>query len=145
MKPSLSLALDADERACAGHPRTVVSLLLRAAYNAAMQPAGSTVENKIRELPRLETLRLVLRALSLSDVDDIFAYASDSEVTRYTIFERHVSSNTTVEWLRSVIDMYRDGHPGDGEGWHEVRGRIAAVRVLQGSVSGPGHLQHLAP
>src|SRR3954469_18096030 len=112
MQPSLSLALDADERACAGHRRTVVSLLLRAAYNAAMQPAGSTVANKIRELPRLETPRLVLRALSHGDVDDVFAYASDSEVTRYTIFERHVSSKTTTEWLRSVIDRYGVGHPG---------------------------------
>jgi [ribosomal protein S5]-alanine N-acetyltransferase len=112
MQPSLSVALDADERACAGHPRTVVSLLLCAAYNAAMQPTGSTVENKLLELPRLETPRLVLRALSLDDADDIFAYASDSEVTRYTIFERHLSSKTTTEWLRSVIDTYRDGHPG---------------------------------
>ena len=77
-----------------------------------MQPACSTVANKIRELPRLETPRLVLRALSHGDVDDVFAYASDSEVTRYTIFERHLSSKTTTEWLRSVIDTYGVGHPG---------------------------------
>jgi len=77
-----------------------------------MQHAGSIAESKIRELPRLESPRLILRALSLDDADDIFAYASDSEVTRYTIFERHLSLDTTIEWLRSVLGMYRDGHPG---------------------------------
>src|ERR671937_1232764 len=77
-----------------------------------MHPAGSTLKNKLDELPRLETARLVLRPLSLGDADDIFAYASDSAVTRYTIFERHTSLETTLEWLRTVRNLYRDGHPG---------------------------------
>jgi ribosomal-protein-alanine N-acetyltransferase len=89
-----------------------------------MQPAGSMAENKIRELPRLETPRLILRALSLDDADDIFAYASDSEVTRYTIFERHQSLDTTIEWLRSVLDMYCDGHPGPWGMERRERGRL---------------------
>ena len=36
-------------------------------------------------VPRLQTPRLVLRALDPGDADDIFAYAADPEVAQYTL------------------------------------------------------------
>ena len=52
---------------------------------------------------RLETERLTLRPLTMSDLDDVWAYASDPEVTRFTIFDYHTSRRTTEEWLKSAL------------------------------------------
>ena len=42
-----------------------------------------------RDLPELETERLLLRKMRLDDAEAMFAYASDPEVTRYVLFETH--------------------------------------------------------
>lgn len=52
---------------------------------------------------RLETPRLILRPFTMSDLDDVWAYASDPEVTRYTIFDFHQDRTTTEEYLSSVL------------------------------------------
>lgn len=56
--------------------------------------------------PTLESGRLFLRALCLDDQDAIWQYASDPEVTRYTLFDFHQSPKQTREWLQFVIDAY---------------------------------------
>jgi ribosomal-protein-alanine N-acetyltransferase len=48
---------------------------------------------------RLETPRLVLRAPQRKDVDAIFAYASDPEVTRFLAWPRHTSLDDTHAFL----------------------------------------------
>src|SRR5215831_12590519 len=56
-------------------------------------------------VPRLHTPRLVLRALDPGDVDDIFAYAADPEVARYTVWRAHTSieeSRQFIAWLSRV-------------------------------------------
>src|SRR2546421_4577020 len=55
-------------------------------------------------VPRLQTPRLVLRALDPGDADDIFAYAADPEVARYTLWRAHASieeSRQFIVWLTS--------------------------------------------
>lgn len=42
-------------------------------------------------LPRLQTVRLVLRGATDGDVEDIFEYASDPDVTRYLRWGPHQS------------------------------------------------------
>lgn len=53
---------------------------------------------------RIETERLILRPLTMADLDDIWAYASDPEVTRFTIFDYHTNRRVTEAWLRSAVD-----------------------------------------
>ena len=55
-------------------------------------------------VPRLQTPRLVLRALDPGDADDIFAYAADPEVAQYTLWRAHTSTEESrrfIAWLTS--------------------------------------------
>jgi [ribosomal protein S5]-alanine N-acetyltransferase len=62
-------------------------------------------------VPQLGTERLILRAVSMNDVDDVFAYASRPEVTRYTIFDYHRLRIESETFVRSVLDGYARGVP----------------------------------
>jgi ribosomal-protein-alanine N-acetyltransferase len=73
---------------------------------------------------RIETPRLILRALKADDRGAVYAYASDAEVTRYTVFERHASMRTTDEWLGSVLDSYRAGQLGPWAIEMRAHGRV---------------------
>jgi len=55
--------------------------------------------------PRLETVRLVLRALAPGDAEDIFAYAADPDVAQYTLWSAH----TTLEDSRQFIAWISGG------------------------------------
>lgn len=58
----------------------------------------------------LQTSRLTLRKLVIEDAEDIFAYACDPQVSRYTLWEVHQSINETYEYLNNcVFRMYGAG------------------------------------
>jgi [ribosomal protein S5]-alanine N-acetyltransferase len=63
----------------------------------------------LRDLPELRTDRLLLRKIRREDRDDIFAYASRPEVTRYTYFSYHRSLAETDDWLEKVLAGYDKG------------------------------------
>jgi ribosomal-protein-alanine N-acetyltransferase len=50
-------------------------------------------------IPILETSRLRLRPLVASDAPDIFAYASDPEVTRYVFWPRHETVDASAHFI----------------------------------------------
>ena len=64
-----------------------------------------------RRLPEITTPRLLLRKFKRGDVRDIFAYASDPEVTLYTPWEHHRELKTTRKFLDSILAAYRQGRP----------------------------------
>lgn len=56
------------------------------------------------KLAVIETERLILRPLELSDAEHIFkSWASDPRVTKYMTYTTHKSSEETKEWLESVV------------------------------------------
>ena len=58
----------------------------------------------------LQTPRLILRKLVIDDAEDIFAYASDPQVTTYTSWETHQSIDDTYKYLNDfVFELYRSG------------------------------------
>lgn len=63
-------------------------------------------------LPVLETERLVLRPLRMSDAKDLFAYAKDPEVSRHVLWDTHESVWDSRQFLRAAIRQYRRGFPG---------------------------------
>jgi len=67
------------------------------------------VDNIIGVLPRLETERLILRRLTADDAEDIFAYASDPEVTRYLIWEPHQSLADSRAFIAAAVGRYEAG------------------------------------
>jgi ribosomal-protein-alanine N-acetyltransferase len=48
----------------------------------------------------LESTRLIMRPPTSKDADDIFAYASDSNITKYLLFAPHKSLEDTIEFIR---------------------------------------------
>ena len=63
-------------------------------------------------MPTLETERLILRPLRMSDARDLFAYASDPEVSRHVLWETHRTITDSRLFLRAAIRQYRQGLPG---------------------------------
>ena len=53
------------------------------------------------QTPIIETDRMILRPLAVSDADDIFArWTSDERVSKYMRWCTHTSIEDTVEWLK---------------------------------------------
>ena len=67
-----------------------------------------------RDLPTLHTERLTLRRMIPHDAGDMYAYASDPEVSRYMLWEAHRSLRDTENFLRFVQERYSRGDPA---GW----------------------------
>ena len=60
---------------------------------------------------RLETDRLILRRLELSDANDMYNnWCSDDEVTRYLPWETHKDINVTYDVLNMWLDDYNNSH-----------------------------------
>ena len=64
-------------------------------------------------LPELETERLLLRPVRRGDAEDIYAYASDPEVTRYVLWSPHRSLADSRAYVRYLRDQYRRGLPSN--------------------------------
>ena len=65
------------------------------------------------ELPQIETERLLLRKVTIDDVPDLLATASDPEVARYTTWEPYDSVEEARRFLESVISNYELGEPAN--------------------------------
>lgn len=61
------------------------------------------------KLPVIETERLLLTPLKLSDAERIFhGWTSDPRVTKFMTYTTHKSAEETEEWLKSVVSNARD-------------------------------------
>ncbi len=71
----------------------------------------STHEDIFSDLPTLETERLTLRKVTLDDAPDVYAYARDPAVSRYTTWDPHESVNDTIEFLKNTLECYENSEP----------------------------------
>ena len=71
------------------------------------------VREVLKDLPTLETERLILRKMTLNDVEAVFAYASDPEVSRYTLWEAHRSIEDSRAFLKLTTQKYENGGEPD--------------------------------
>jgi len=63
--------------------------------------------NPLKEIPLLETARLVLRAFSTDDKNDIFEYASVKEVTDFLPWDAHQTPDDTKAFLKMSREMFK--------------------------------------
>jgi RimJ/RimL family protein N-acetyltransferase len=75
--------------------------------------AGTRAKEVLRNLPTLETTRLILRKMTPSDAEAVFAYASDPEVTRHVVWDAHRSIEDSETFLRSVVGGYENAQAID--------------------------------
>jgi [ribosomal protein S5]-alanine N-acetyltransferase len=65
----------------------------------------------LRAPQTLETARLSLRPIAISDASDIFyGYASDVDATRFMTFSRHRSLDEAHEYARRCVACWQDGN-----------------------------------
>lgn len=73
--------------------------------------ASDTCEAFFARLPPLETERLLLRALTMRDAQDMFAYSKDPDVAQYVLWDAHENIGQTRSYLRFILRQYRNGEP----------------------------------
>jgi RimJ/RimL family protein N-acetyltransferase len=71
------------------------------------------VKDFFGDLPTLRTKRLVLRKLSLDDARDMFAYASNPQMTRFTTWDAHRSIDDSRAFLAQALNKYENGQAMD--------------------------------
>ncbi|USB33375.1 GNAT family protein [Paenibacillus sp. YPG26] len=64
------------------------------------------IEDIFSDLPTLETERTILRKIDLEDIQDIYAYCSDEEVSKYTTWEVHRKIEDTKGFVNYVLGKY---------------------------------------
>lgn len=66
-------------------------------------------EEIYKNLPTLETERLILRKIREDDARDMYAYGSDEVVSKYVTWDRHQTIHNTMEFIQFVLDRYETG------------------------------------
>ena len=69
----------------------------------------SAIYQLFSHIPILETERLTLRGMRVSDAEDMFAYARYEPVTRYLTWTPHPNLKHTKDYLTYVGQRYRTG------------------------------------
>lgn len=66
------------------------------------EKAQAAQDSILHNLPPIETQRLILRKISISDADDVFECARDPEVAQYVTWEAHKSIDDTIKYLAAM-------------------------------------------
>lgn len=64
------------------------------------------IEDIFSQLPQLETARLILRKMTIEDAQDLYEYAKDPQVSKYTLWQPHKSMDESINFLKYVINNY---------------------------------------
>jgi [ribosomal protein S5]-alanine N-acetyltransferase len=67
------------------------------------------IESIYGNLPRIETKRLILRKITKEDVPSVFAYASNSLVSQYVMWNTHKSLADSAAFVTYVLNQYHNG------------------------------------
>jgi [ribosomal protein S5]-alanine N-acetyltransferase len=64
------------------------------------------VEEIFGDLPILQTERLILRKITLDDLDDMYSYCSNDEVSKFVTWDTHKRVTDTKDYVEFVLDQY---------------------------------------
>lgn len=64
-------------------------------------------KKQLAEFPKIDTERLTLRKLTLDDVNDIYEYASNDEVSEFLPWETHKTIEDTLEFINLVEEEHK--------------------------------------
>jgi [ribosomal protein S5]-alanine N-acetyltransferase len=66
------------------------------------------IEKIYGNLPTLETKRLKLRKITLEDVDDMYYYGSNEDVSKFVTWETHKTLSDTKQFIEFVLNNYEN-------------------------------------
>jgi ribosomal-protein-alanine N-acetyltransferase len=84
-------------------------------------------EGILKDLPSLETARLILRRLEMSDAEEIYDFASRKETSEFLTWEPHASISVTESFLSGVIERYKKGDIAQWGMLHKEDGKIIGI------------------
>lgn len=67
------------------------------------------IKEVFKNIPDIETERLILRKIRESDAEDMFEYSSSSEVTRFLTWSPHKTPNETLRYIKLLEKKYSLG------------------------------------
>lgn len=59
-------------------------------------------------IPTIESSRLILRAFTLNDAQDVFNYAKNEEITKYVFWNAHKTINDSINFIKEIINDFQD-------------------------------------
>ncbi|MBN2070240.1 MAG: GNAT family N-acetyltransferase [Candidatus Krumholzibacteriota bacterium] len=75
--------------------------------------------NIFRDLPEMETERLLLRKLKVSDAEDLFIFTSQPQVSEFLTWQPHRSVEDTRAFLETVIEKYENNQASQWGLYHK--------------------------
>lgn len=66
------------------------------------------IEKIYSDLPILETERLILRKITKEDIEDMYLYGSDEEVSKYVTWNTHETIADTKDFVEFVLSKYEN-------------------------------------
>jgi len=60
------------------------------------------------QFPVLESKRIILRQIQISDLEDMFEYASDSEVTPFLLWDTHKTHNDSLSFIHFAQNEFEN-------------------------------------
>ena len=63
-------------------------------------------QDKIFDLPIIENKRFILRKFTKNDINDLYEYASDSEVTKFLSWDTYKNIDIAVDYIENVLLRY---------------------------------------
>jgi [ribosomal protein S5]-alanine N-acetyltransferase len=66
------------------------------------------IEKIFGDLPVLETERLILRKITIDDIEDMYSYGSNEEVSKYVTWNTHKTLSDTKEFVEFILSQYED-------------------------------------
>ncbi len=64
-------------------------------------------------MPKMETERLLFRAIKRTDLEDVYEYSSNPLTSQYLLWDVHQSIATTREFIEIVLSKYKSGDYND--------------------------------
>ena len=62
-------------------------------------------------LPQIETERLILRRIRVSDAKDVFDYSKDPDVAKYVLWQAQTDIKEAKSYCRAMIRQYKNDEP----------------------------------
>lgn len=66
------------------------------------------IEKIFGNLPILETERLILRKVTLEDVEDMYYYGTNEDVSKYVTWKTHKTLSDTREYIEFILSQYEN-------------------------------------
>ena len=86
------------------------------------------IETLLKELPVLETERLLLRKVALTDSEDVFEFSSDPVVAHHMTWEKNSSKEETLaNFLQPAIEGYEEGQCGTWAIVHKESDKVIGI------------------